>query len=78
MKFKQRSDDQTTLTFSLDKEMAGQIRARAVSLKISNSAYLRLLIHQDLSSQLTLAPAGTTFTPPARPINPHIAKAVGK
>ena len=45
----QRGIDQTTLTFSLDKQLKAVINERARSLQINVSAYFRILAQQDIS-----------------------------
>ena len=51
-----RSDDQTTLTFSLAQDLDRQIRERAASMSLSVSAYLRLLAAQDTQGTPLLVP----------------------
>jgi len=56
-KNKQRAENQTTLTLSLDEDLDKAIRERAKSLKLSRSAYLRLLAQQDIEGNAILSPS---------------------
>lgn len=56
----QRADDQTTVTFSLSKDLNEDIRDRCKELQISKSSYFRLLVIQDITTTQTLKPREDT------------------
>ena len=63
-----RSEDQTTMTFSLDRELAGAVRERARSLRITVSGYLRMLADQDIGGgQILIAGPRSAPAPAPKP-----------
>ena len=63
-----RAEDQTTITFSLDRDLAMALRERAQSLRVGVSAYLRMLADQDIGGNPILIagahkPAQSTKAP---------------
>ena len=62
---KERAANQTTITFSLDKELQAMVKARCKQLRISRSAYFRMIASQDLEGKATLMPQKALGFPPA-------------